>query len=308
MPNPVQIKDFPHIHSGATPASQTKLTDLLVIEHMDAPSSTDKTLKMMIGQLLCKPVFTVASQQSGNGRYSATCQNYAGFSLFYTDSQNARHYFIGLPIKVIFTPACNYGSVSGNTYPTISFNGSDFIPILANGKTVASGAWQAGQSLEGCIIQTILNGATVYAFDLNSNIRQQDSNSTIYSDGRIEYNNSKVTHALSFMADGGDAIPQTEEYLQVKKEGNKYTYDYIVSIGETTGTPVIYIRNDSLNPASYRPIGYLTAISSNDTKHYTIQPIGNTSAWLFDAAGNRVRMNDISGKRFMVHIEYYPVS
>lgn len=189
MPNPVQIKALPHIHSGATPASQTKLTDLLVIEHMDAPSSTDKTLKMMIGQLLCKPVFTVASQQSGNGRYSATCQNYAGFSLFYTDSQNARHYFIGLPIKVIFTPACNYGSVSGNTYPTISFNGSDFIPILANGKTVASGAWQAGQSLEGCIIQTNLNGATVYAFDLNSNIRQQDSNSTIYSDGRIEYNN-----------------------------------------------------------------------------------------------------------------------
>ncbi len=192
MPNPVQIKDFPHIHSGATPASQTKLTDLLVIEHMDAPSSTDKTLKMMIGQLLCKPVFTVASQQSGNGRYSATCQNYAGFSLFYTDSQNARHYFIGLPIKIIFTPACNYGSVSGNTYPTISFNGSDFIPILANGKTVASGAWQAGQSLEGCIIQTILNGATVYAFDLNSNIRQQDSNSTIYSDGTIVYSSSST--------------------------------------------------------------------------------------------------------------------
>ena len=174
-----QFTQLDPINNGTTAADNFKLSDAIPAQHTDLTGGVNKLVHRTLAQSLCEPVAVCNSNNPSNGAYTATCQNYPDFALSYQDAQQNTQYLIGLKIRVIFTYGITYGSVSGGTYPTLNINGSGAIPMLAQGKTMASGAASAGQSIEFTIIP-YGNGV---AFDADSNVRESTSDYTIYTDG-----------------------------------------------------------------------------------------------------------------------------
>ena len=188
-----QFTQLDPINNGTTAADNFKLSDAIPAQHTDLTGGVNKLVHRTLAQSLCEPVAVCNSNNPSNGAYTANCSNYPDFALSYQDAQQNTHYLIGLKIRVIFTYGITYGSVSGGTYPTLNINGSGAIPMLAQGKTMASGAASAGQSIEFTIIP-YGNGV---AFDADSNVRESTSDYTIYTDGlkqpKIKYLYLQVT-------------------------------------------------------------------------------------------------------------------
>lgn len=167
------------INNGTTASSNIKMTDVMPIQHTDIASNVNQINKVNIAQTLCEPFAVCNSNNPANGAYTATCSNFPDFALSYTDSQGTSHNLIGMKVRVVFNYGITYGSVSGGTYPTLNINGSGAIPLLAQGKTMATGAISAGQTVEF----TIIPYGNGLAYDADSNVRESTSDYTIYTDG-----------------------------------------------------------------------------------------------------------------------------
>lgn len=204
MANEIQYRNHTAYNNGTSAENNIKLLDITPFQHEDLSSGVNKLGKMLVAQSFCEPVAVCDSNNPQNGAYVATCQNYPDFALSYQDAQQNTQYLIGLKIRVIFTYGITYGSVSGGTYPTLNINGSGAIPMLAQGKTMASGAASAGQSIEFTIIP-YGNGV---AFDADSNVRESTSDYTIYTDGKKIFG----THNLVAMGDCNLCIPEAGKY------------------------------------------------------------------------------------------------
>jgi hypothetical protein len=179
MANEIQYRNHTAYNNGTSAENNIKLLDITPFQHEDLSSGVNKLGKMLVAQSFCEPVAVCNSNNPQNGVYVATCSNYPDFALSYQDAQQNTKYLIGLKIRVIFTYGITYGSVSGGTYPTLNINGSGAIPMLAQGKTMATGSASAGQSIEFTVIP-YGNGV---AFDADSNVRESTSDYTIYTDG-----------------------------------------------------------------------------------------------------------------------------
>ena len=191
--NPTTFKQKPRIKNGNTAQTDLKLADYMPVQHEDINSGVMTINHISVAQSLCQPVATTPNSTPSGGAYTATCSNYPDFSLTYLDKDGNSHYLIGMKVRVIFTTGITYGSVSGGTYPTLNINGSGAIPLLAQGKTMASGACSAGQSLEFTLIP-YGNGV---AWDADSNVRESTSDYTIYTDGSIIYNKNILDSSYS---------------------------------------------------------------------------------------------------------------
>ena len=188
MANEIQYRNHTAYNNGTSAENNIKLLDITPFQHEDLSSGVNKLGKMLVAQSFCEPVAVCNSNNPQNGAYVATCSNYPDFALSYQDAQQNTHYLIGLKIRVIFTYGITYGSVSGGTYPTLNINGSGAKPMLAQGKTMASGAASAGQSIEFTVIP-YGNGV---AFDADSNVRESTSDYTIYTDGHRGVNSNAI--------------------------------------------------------------------------------------------------------------------
>lgn len=179
MPLIKQFNQLDPINNGTTAQDNFKLSDAIPAQHTDLASGVNKLVHRTFAQSLCEPVAVCDSNNPQNGAYVATCVNYPDFALSYQDAQQNTQYLIGLKIRVIFTYGITYGSVSDGTYPTLNINGSGAIPMLAQGKTMATGSASAGQTLEF----TVIPYGNGIAFDADSNVRESTSDYTIYTDG-----------------------------------------------------------------------------------------------------------------------------
>ena len=267
MANEIQYRNHTAYNNGASAGNNIKLLDITPFQHEDLSSGVNKLGKMLVAQSFCEPVAVCDSNNPQNGAYVATCQNYPDFALSYQDAQQNTQYLIGLKIRVIFTYGITYGSVSGGTYPTLNINGSGAIPMLAQGKTMATGSASAGQSIEFTIIP-YGNGV---AFDADSNVRESTSDYTIYTDGlkrinSVTYNDKNmvtsnaVYNAISFKfeqavdcaTDGSTTInlQSRTAYILIASGNNYGNGIFFVSQGYTAGVNVTRIHGSNLSISS----------------------------------------------------------
>ena len=188
-----QFTQLDPINNGTTAADNFKLSDVIPAQHTDLTGGVNKLVHRTLAQSLCEPVAVCNSNNPQNGAYVATCSNYPDFALSYQDAQQNTQYLIGLKIRVIFTYGITYGSVSGGTYPTLNINGSGAIPMLAQGKTMATGSASAEQTLEF----TVIPYGNGIAFDADSNVRESTSDYTIYTDGSKVLSEDKIDSIIS---------------------------------------------------------------------------------------------------------------
>ena len=174
-----QFANLSKIKSGVTAGSDLKMSDIFAVQHIDALSGANTLNQVSVAQSMCQPV-AISSNTPNDGAYTADCVNFPDFSLTYRDAYGNDHYYFGLKIRVIFENGITYGSVEDGTYPTLNINGSGAVPLLAQGQTMANGAAVAGQTLEFTLIPY---GQNSIAWDADSNVRQNTSLATIYSDG-----------------------------------------------------------------------------------------------------------------------------
>lgn len=254
------FRNLPQLPNGTSVANNIKLTDCLPFQHTDINEGVNSFNKITMGQMLCEPVAT-AGDISGN-TYFATCSNFPDFAISYTDEQQKSHYYIGMKVRVVFKNGITYGSVSGGTYPKLNINNSGAIPLLAQGKTMASGACSAGQTLEFTLIPYD-NGV---AWDADSNVRESTSDYTIHTDGQIDnvlnnYIPKSILHGTNFsivyslklsdygLTDGGNGFiisfinTNGFEYLQFALQplSNDYTS------WKPIFTVQVRVKNPSLN-------------------------------------------------------------
>lgn len=198
MANEIQYRNHTAYNNGTSAENNIKLSDITPFQHEDLSRGVNKLGKMLVAQSFCEPVAVCNSNNPQNGAYVATCSNYPDFALSYQDAQQNTQYLIGLKIRVIFTHGITYGSVSGGTYPTLNINGSGAIPMLAQGKTMATGAASNGQTLEF----TVIPYGNGIAFDADSNVRESTSDYTIYTDGttnKKKYNTDSTFVPTAFL-------------------------------------------------------------------------------------------------------------
>ena len=213
MANEIQYRNHTAYNNGTSAENNIKLLDITPFQHEDLSSGVNKLGKMLVAQSFCEPVAVCNSNNPQNGAYVATCQNYPDFALSYQDAQQNTQYLIGLKIRVIFTYGITYGSVSGGTYPTLNINGSGAIPMLAQGKTMATGSASAGQTLEFTVIP-YGNGV---AFDADSNVRESTSDYTIYTDG-LKRINSVTNNDKNMVTSGAvySEISKTKDFWNLR--------------------------------------------------------------------------------------------
>lgn len=257
-----QYRQDPQINHGTTAQSNLKLTDIMPVQHENLATQTNSINKISLAQCLCEPYAVCNSNNPSSGNYTATCENFPDFALSYTDSQGNSHNLIGLKVRVKFTHGITYGSVSGGTYPTLNINGSGAVPLLAQGKTMATGAVSAGQTIEFTIIP-YGNGV---AFDADSNVRESTSDYTIYTDGKkvlpenkidaiiqdntiTDCNNCYETGKVKVYIVGNiNNLPDNKEYYimafcnNVTWSGNKYITQIATNAGNNN-TNKMYIRH-----------------------------------------------------------------
>ena len=183
-----QFRNLTEYHNGNSAENNIKLSDVAPFQHENLATNTNKFGKMNMAQTFCEPVAVCNSNSPADGAYTATCVNYPDFAVSYDDSHGISHYLYGMKVRVIFTYGITYGSVDQGTYPTLSINGSGALPLLAQGKTMARGAISAGQSVEF----TIIPYGNSIAFDADSNVRENTTDYTIYTDGAKKYNSNVV--------------------------------------------------------------------------------------------------------------------
>ena len=192
-----QFRNLTEYHNGNSAENNIKLSDVAPFQHENLATNTNKLGKMNMAQTFCEPVAVCNSNSPADGAYTATCVNYPDFAVSYDDSHGTSHYLYGMKVRVIFTYGITYGSVSSGTYPTLSINGSGALPLLAQGKTMAQGAIVAGQSVEF----TIIPYGNSIAFDADSNVRENTTDYTIYTDGNGRTNVVAANNLQSVTSD-----------------------------------------------------------------------------------------------------------
>lgn len=175
-----QFRQNKQIANGITAATNLKMFDIIPGQHENLATNTNEQVKISIAQTFCEPVAVCSTNNPPSGQYTATCVNFPDFAVSFVDSDSVRHSLIGLKLRVVFEHGITYGSVAAGTFPTLSVNGSEALPLLAQGKTMAQGAIVAGQSVEF----TIIPYGNSIAFDADSNVRESTNDYTIYTDGR----------------------------------------------------------------------------------------------------------------------------
>lgn len=188
-----QFRQNKQIVNGITAETNLKMFDIIPGQHENLATNTNEQVKIIIAQTFCEPVAVCSTNNPPNGHYTATCVNFPDFAVSFVDSDSVRHILIGLKLRVVFEHGITYGSVAAGTFPTLSVNESEPLPLLAQGKTMAQGAIVAGQSVEF----TIIPYGNSIAFDADSNVRENTSDYTIYTDGSKKYNTSKVDNLLN---------------------------------------------------------------------------------------------------------------
>lgn len=188
-----QFRQNGQIVNGITAETNLKMFDIIPAQHENLATNTNKQVKISIAQALCEPVAVCSTNNPQNGQYTATCVNFPDFAVSFVDSNSVRHNLIGLKLRVIFEHGITYGSVASGTFPTLSINGSEALPLLAQGKTMAQGAIVAGQSVEF----TIIPYGNSIAFDADSNVRENTNDYTIYTDGFGRTNSVEVNNLQS---------------------------------------------------------------------------------------------------------------
>lgn len=231
MANEIQYRNHTAYNNGTSAENNIKLLDITPFQHEDLSSGVNKLGKMLVAQSFCEPVAVCNSNNPQNGAYVATCQNYPDFALSYQDAQQNTQYLIGLKIRVIFTHGITYGSVSGGTYPTLNINGSGAIPMLAQGKTMATGSASAGQTLEF----TVIPYGNGIAFDADSNVRESTSDYTIYTDGTTKYNKSAVDNKFRYIRLANQGNSSSRIYCVKNLHINKTSKYYNSNIYALTG-------------------------------------------------------------------------
>lgn len=174
-----QFRQNAQIVNGINAETNLKMFDIIPAQHENLATNTNQQVKISIAQALCEPVAVCSTNNPPNGQYTATCANFPDFAVSFVDSNSVRHNLIGLKLRVIFEHGITYGSVAARTFPTLSINESEALPLLAQGKTMAQGAIVAGQSVEF----TIIPYGNSIAFDADSNVRENTNDYTIYTDG-----------------------------------------------------------------------------------------------------------------------------
>lgn len=175
-----QFRQNKQIANGISAESNLKMFDIIPGQHENLATNTNEQVKISIAQTFCEPVAVCSTNNPPNGHYTATCVNFPDFAVSFVDSDSVRHNLIGLKLRVVFEHGITYGSVAAGTFPTLSVNESEPLPLLAQGKTMAQGAIVAGQSVEF----TIIPYGNSIAFDADSNVRENTNDYTIYTDGK----------------------------------------------------------------------------------------------------------------------------
>lgn len=160
-----------------TATTNLNLGDCIPSQHITGDNS-DKSL--ILQQLQCIPVGDCGAITGDT--YQFSCRNFPAFTPM-----------LGQQIKVRFTVANTYGDCQASpaTFPKIRI-GSLTLPIYAQGKSVGTGFNTANQVFNGCVMGTDIADPSTWWLDLDSNVRQTTSEYTIYSDGTIVYNQTKI--------------------------------------------------------------------------------------------------------------------
>ena len=246
-----QFQQLVKITNGTTAETDIKLSDPLAMQHIDITSGANSLNQISLAQSMCQPVAVTPNSTPSGGAYTATCSNYPDFSLTYTDKNGNTHYLVGIKVRVIFTKGITYGSVSGDTYPTLNINSSGAIPLLAQGKTMAAGAAVDGQSLE----LTLIPYGNGVAWDADSNVRESTSDYTIYTDG-LKRVNSVSNNDKNMVTSGAvasilfdnyiskDRFP-TNELSTGQNINNLRTQGIYQAVNDSIGNSLIGRPNDS---------------------------------------------------------------
>ena len=278
--NPTTFKQKPRIKNGNTAQTDLKLADYMPVQHEDSGVMTINHIS--VAQSLCQPVATTPNSTPSGGAYTATCSNYPDFSLTYLDKDGNSHYLIGMKVRVIFTTGITYGSISGGTYPTLNINGSGSIPLLAQGKTMASGACSAGQSLEFTLIP-YGNGV---AWDADSNVRESTSDYTIYTDGskvnkKSQNYNLIITNTV--IRGGGVIYYKTGNVITIQFD-RLNTFDVTTSSSVEVGTIPEGFRPNS----NYRDVaaGVVCGTTSGQRQKFSVTVSKNGVITIYNDYGN----------------------
>lgn len=245
MPLTKQFNQLDPINNGTSAANNFKMSDSIPAQHSDVTGGVNKLVKRTFAQMLCEPVAVSNSNKPNNGAYTATCQNYPDFAVSYQDEQMSTHYYVGLKIRVIFNYGITYGSVSGGTYPTLNINSSGALPLLAQGKTMASGAASNGQSLE----LTLIPYGNGYAWDADSNVRESTSDYTIYTDGKKTYKESFILEKCINLQPGDNTITfDTKNAYMLVASGSNFGFGVCFVVqGYNTAVFRQVVVNSNLN-------------------------------------------------------------
>ena len=192
-----QFRQNKQIANGITAATNLKMFDIIPGQHENLATNTNEQVKISIAQTFCEPVAVCSTNNPPSGQYTATCVNFPDFAVSFVDSDSVRHSLIGLKLRVVFEHGITYGSVAAGTFPTLSVNGSEALPLLAQGKTMAQGAIVAGQSVEF----TIIPYGNSIAFDADSNVRESTNDYTIYTDG-LQRIDSVIKNSVDMITSG----------------------------------------------------------------------------------------------------------
>ncbi len=273
MANEIQYRNHTAYNNGTSAENNIKLSDITPFQHEDLSSGVNKLGKMLVAQSFCEPVAVCNSNNPQNGAYVATCQNYPDFALSYQDAQQNTQYLIGLKIRVIFTHGITYGSVSGGTYPTLNINGSGAIPMLAQGKTMATGSASAGQTLEF----TVIPYGNGIAFDADSNVRESTSDYTIYTDGSKILPENKVDEVIYDVS-----ITDCNNAFEVGKTKTYWLNDNIPNVPNSNCGWYITSHCNSSSISGNRYITQIATVGDNRNLNYMFvrhKHLGGWTAW-----------------------------
>lgn len=126
-----------------------------------------------------------------------------------------------------------------------------------------------------------------------------------FSDGRIIYDPLRKDFVLNFRGDGASPIVQNVKTLVATQEANIYHVYFEISLGEIIESKGAYFYQGQLS-SNWRPVGQF--IDDISLKAYFIVSNNNSTGWIVDDAGNRLRTDLFSEKTLRGYIDYIPAT
>lgn len=293
-----QFRQNKQIVNGITAETNLKMFDIIPGQHENLATNTNEQVKISIAQTFCDPVAVCSTNNPPNGHYTATCINFPDFAVSFVDSDSVRHNLVGLKLRVIFEHGITYGSVASGTFPTLSINGSEALPLLAQGKTMAQGAIVAGQSVEF----TIIPYGNSIAFDADSNVRENTNDYTIYTDGR---NKPDITMGnFSINMPRSTIQSQTGNYVKI---GNVVFASVTLKISATTTNNDYFTLSSSMPPMDTNKQAFGAWHTFSGNGYGSIQNSNNSNCWfIYNNAEYNVGQKTINdGGKLVLTIVYF---